>query len=439
MTRTPYPGAWYADATPSGAYVVFTPSVGFQTSAGPVALPPGEPWGAGYVRCTDVGGLRFAGQAHSTIEPACWEWTGLGWFSFPQPCAGVSPCLYDLSGNLLRSDGSVGSQGYRYAWPNGTPSGEIVSGDATYGPWHDLSQYSQAGDSLWIGQAMQDGGGVLVWDGSVLRQLEAGVTTFIRVQVEGEQVAVAFNNNVGCVIYQLTQAELLALPVYTPPSPEPKPVPTPQPKPEPIPMPSAPNVLAQIRAVFAAHPEINTREDGTRGRMTDYVVLALGGVPWGRKDRDQNPSNDNNSDDALCYRLADGRFEIYDIINGGDGSPTFDYAGAFRDGENGYFREVPGTQPPPKPAPVPTPAPAPSPAPAPPAPVPPPKPAGPSYDDTIALVLAMTSAYRGAQNRKERDKRDLDPGTLGHLVWRFLMEGYTAADLIEDARSRGKG
>lgn len=106
-------------------------------------------------------------------------------------------------------------------------------------------------------------------------------------------------------------------------------------------MPLAPNVLPTIQRVFSDHPEINTTVEGERGRITDYVVGALGGFPWGRKDRDQNPANNNNSDDALCFRLSDGRFEIYDIINGTNGQPTFNYSGTFRDGENGFFREVP--------------------------------------------------------------------------------------------------
>jgi hypothetical protein len=147
----------------------------------------------------------------------------------------------------------------------------------------------------------------------------------------------------------LTRANLEALPLVTqnplPTTPNPE-----TPRPEPV-MPVAPNVSKTIREVFAAHPEINTLEEGERGRMTDHVVIALGGRPWGRKDRDQNPDNQNNSDDALCYLLPDGRFEIYDIISGSDGGPTWDYKGTFANGENGYFRDVVA----PQPTPIPTP------------------------------------------------------------------------------------
>lgn len=221
MTRTFFSGSWYADATPSGAFVVLYPQAYLRTHLGQVAFPPGEPWGLGYVRCTDVGGFRFAGQAHSTIEPACWEWNPYdGWRSFPQPCIGISPCIYDFNGTLHRSDGSVGSQGYRYVAQDGSPAGALISGDATYrldlGSGRALFEWSAAGELL-IGQAAYDGGGVQVWDGSTLRQLELGATTFVRVQWAGEQVAVSFMTPAGAVIIQTTLAELRALPPVVPP------------------------------------------------------------------------------------------------------------------------------------------------------------------------------------------------------------------------------
>lgn len=129
-------------------------------------------------------------------------------------------------------------------------------------------------------------------------------------------------------------------PPVTPPAPE-----------KPSNMPIAPNVLSTIQAVFSAHPEINTTVDVERGKITDYVVLALGGFPWGRKDRDRDPNNNNNSDDALCYALdaQASRYEIYDIINGSNGAPTFSYSGTVSDGEVGFFRAVPGAVPKPDP------------------------------------------------------------------------------------------
>src|SRR6185436_18770852 len=122
MTRSVVAGAWYGDYLPSGEWCATVPNIVIHTHLGPVALPPGEPWGVGYPRCTKVNGFRFAGQAHTTTSPACWEWSPdheHGWFSYPPPCVGVSPVIYDHAGVLVRSDGSVGSQGYRYVAADG--------------------------------------------------------------------------------------------------------------------------------------------------------------------------------------------------------------------------------------------------------------------------------------------------------------------------------
>lgn len=117
-------------------------------------------------------------------------------------------------------------------------------------------------------------------------------------------------------------------------------------------MPVAPNPIQTIRAVFAAHPEIDAAKDGERGGLVDHVVRALGGFPWGRKRKTRD--GHELSDDALCYRLQDNRFEIHDIMIGRNpGDPkvpneqlaTFDYKGTFADGENGYFQTVSGTSP----------------------------------------------------------------------------------------------
>lgn len=117
-------------------------------------------------------------------------------------------------------------------------------------------------------------------------------------------------------------------------------------------MPTAPNQLAVVQSIITAHPEINRMSDGpfapNRGGITQLVAQQLG-APWGRKSKDG--SDTNLSDDALCYRLSDGRFEIYDILSGGDGSATWGFAGTFRDGENGYFKPVLSA--PPQPPPVP--------------------------------------------------------------------------------------
>lgn len=131
----------------------------------------------------------------------------------------------------------------------------------------------------------------------------------------------------------------------------PVPVVPPEPKPEPTPMPVAPNKLADVQNVIATHPEIARTTDGpfapNRGGITQLVAQRLG-LPWGRKSKDKSATN--LSDDALCYLLPDGRFEIYDILNGSSGDATWDYKGTFANGENGYFLAVSGSTQPPAPS-----------------------------------------------------------------------------------------
>jgi hypothetical protein len=232
MNRQVVGGAFYGDHLPDGSWVTIVPNVHFLTHIGIVPLPPGEPWGVGYPRCTNVGGFRFAGQAHTTVNPSCWEYNG-AWIAYHEPCPGVSPVIYDNNGLLHRSDGSVGSQGYRYV----TPQNVIVSGDATYGPFNGLSQYTDLGDSLWIGQA-QDIEAVLLWDGTHNRLLETGSCTFVRANRAGDAVALAFSRPEGVVLITTSMSELRGLPIWHAPTPpEPTPIP---PNPEP-PKPEPPN------------------------------------------------------------------------------------------------------------------------------------------------------------------------------------------------------
>ena len=226
MQRLVIPGGWYGEALPSGAWAALVPHQGLQSHLGPIPLPPGETFGPGFVRITEVGGFRLAGQAHDTLDPACWEWVAAGaggtWTSYPPPCVGVSPVIYDRGGRLLRSDGAVGSQGYRYV----TPANQVISGDATYGPFHGLFEYTALDTpGLWVGQGATDGSGCQLWDATdpaapVLRQVELGDCRFLRARQAGDQVALAFMAADGVVLLWTTVAELRALPpVVAPPAP----------------------------------------------------------------------------------------------------------------------------------------------------------------------------------------------------------------------------
>lgn len=258
MIRTLIPGALYGEMLPSGHFVALIKDVHYVTHAGVVAFPPGETFGPVFPRCTDVEGFRFAAQAHDTLNPATWEWdvAAGGWVSYPPPCCGVSPVIYDHDGVLHRSDcgPGVGSQGYRYV----NEANIIVSGDATYridlGAGRFLFEYTALAELL-IGQAAYDGGGVQVWDGVRLLQLETGDCRFIRANRDGDIVALAFTRPEGVVLIRTTMAELRALPpVVLPVPPDPTPIPpVPPDPPQPQPEPPGPQPIPPIPVPSPSH------------------------------------------------------------------------------------------------------------------------------------------------------------------------------------------
>jgi hypothetical protein len=99
----------------------------------------------------------------------------------------------------------------------------------------------------------------------------------------------------------------------------------------------APNEKATVARVMAAHPEIDTKDEATRGRILDYVIAELGGKPWGRKARNKDGSNLNT--DVLAYLRADGRFEMYDVISGSSGGASWSgpTKGPTVQGTNGWW------------------------------------------------------------------------------------------------------
>lgn len=250
MTRQFFAGALYVDALPTGERVLSYVGRCDTHLVTLSPLPDGEDW-LMFVRCTNVGGFKFAGRDH--LSDDAHEWTATGWRVIPPPVCGNSPLIYDLSGALVVSDCSAGSQGYRYV----DASGRIWSGDETYGSTFGLSEWSAYG-GLYIGQG-HDGGGVLVWDGTTLRVLETGDCRFVRVHGLGDVVAISFIKPDGAVIFLSTVEELRALPPVVaappapapipqplptpPPAPTPKPTPVPQPVPAPQPAPKGPSVL----------------------------------------------------------------------------------------------------------------------------------------------------------------------------------------------------
>jgi hypothetical protein len=219
LTRT---GGLYADALPSGEWVV-TFVDRCETHLGVLQpLPDGQDF-LMFVRCTggtgSIGGFRFAAKDHSS--DAGHEWTPhTGWTGLPTFGPGNNPVIYDNAGLLHITDGSVGTQGYRFV----DATGRIWTGDETYfDPISDLSEWSDYG-GFRIGQghgAVRPGGGVQVWDGTVARWLDQGTCTFIRVQGSGENVAISYVRPEGCVISWTTLSELRLLPPINVAAPEP--------------------------------------------------------------------------------------------------------------------------------------------------------------------------------------------------------------------------
>jgi len=274
MTRDRFPGGWYCDATPSGRFcVALRGQQRIVTHQGEIDTAPRDLL---FTRCAYVGAFRVAGQEGDRPGHQ-----GDGNYEYPPGARvgasiSVSPVLYDLAGTLRQAQAS--HQGFRY---EDHATGRIYTGDETYGPFHGLFEYSEAGDGVYVGQAAYDGGGVQVWDGTALRQLELGDCRFIRVQWDGEAVAIAFTTPDAAVIWQTTRAELRALPPVETPEPEPQPPePTPEP-PEPTPEPPDPEPTPEPpRQPYTPHQEYTT--------MADTLGVLRG--PGGRLARPDGPN-----------------------------------------------------------------------------------------------------------------------------------------------------
>jgi hypothetical protein len=385
MTRTLHAGAWYADALPSGEWVALYPHDHVDTHQGAIPLPPGEPFGPRFVRCTAWGGFRFAGQADNG---GAWEWKN-GWTHINAPCVGTSPVIYDDIGILHLSDGSIGSQGWRYVERDGTPEGHLITGDATYrrevAPGVNLYEYSDVGGLL-IGQG-QDGGAV-VWDGTLLRLLEPGDPRFIRATADGDRVAVAMMKSEGAVIIQTTLAELRALPpVPNPGAIVPNPGTPPVPPEHPV---SIPNQLSVVQDTRRKYP---TPLGAQHGAFLIAVANATGGKLFRKDGGDHTtlPNGINVSLDVLIIEGADGPWWV-DILGNAEGDAVPAWDAHPNAGEPEKFVDVRGlsTDVPP----VPQTPPAPSPPPQQPPAQPPTQPPAPVVD--LSPVLAALAEQKVA-------------------------------------------
>jgi hypothetical protein len=122
----------------------------------------------------------------------------------------------------------------------------------------------------------------------------------------------------------------------------------------------APNKEGVVKAVMAAHPEIDRCDESSldkgRALIVDWTAQRLnaeaGRVVWGRKSRGRvvNGKADRPNTDGLAFLRSDGRYEIYDVVSGSRPcNSTWGEHGPIVQGENGWWAppqlgpERPGT------------------------------------------------------------------------------------------------
>ena len=307
--------------------------------------------------------VLIAGMGHR--DDCAWlfknnKWTNLGKTCNTYTCAFGDGNLYyvvglnqyrildletETSGPIINRE--IGSNGIRYiSFPQSSDG--IVTGDSTYGPApYELSEFTSLQDTI-LGQSWKNDRDDLIGLvlGDTYHKLYDGRCKFVRFKRLGKNLAITTVNESKkeSVHFWMTVDELISFPRFNPFSGEvvkPKsPIETREPGPivnKEEKMPVAKNEIEVVRRMIRLHPEVNTMDDDDRAKILDYTIKALGGKPWGRKARNKDGSNKNT--DVLAYLLSDGRFELYDVISGGDGSATWDYAGTFSAGENGYWAE----------------------------------------------------------------------------------------------------
>ena len=220
--RLEFPGGWYADARPNGAYAVLFGDSHVQTDRGRVENPVAPSNNVLYLRL-NKDGSKFAGQGHH--DGVAWEYAHGSGYRNAGVAFGVNPTIYDASDNLaLAVHAQTGSQGWRYLSDDGT----LVSGDSTYAdPARGLWEYTVRRTSLGefrCGQGGDEEGLQCLINGRRV-MVERGDARFVRFNTEGDNIVLAFSSFAGrkAVIIWTTAAALNALPTFTPPV-EPTPV-----------------------------------------------------------------------------------------------------------------------------------------------------------------------------------------------------------------------
>lgn len=333
VTRLELPGAWYAEALPCApgaappcAYAAAVPGSHVVTHAGQVPLPPQELLANGlgplYLRATNVGGFKFAGQSHA--YGFAWVHDARGWTHDPRIAHGVSGAIFDLAGQLVLSDPSYGSQGFRFV----DAGGRIWTGDETYGhPTLRLSEWTAHGD-ITIGQGWTYAGGAVAVRGTDRRMLEPGHTTFLRFNRAGDRLAIAIVKLLEqkAVLLWLDAADLATFPlepepgpIVPPPDPQPEPEPEPDPEPDQRPLPDAgkaKRIVEEERAKFGPM-DLSQLAALMRAIAARLNAEGLAGGPFGVLRKTTGHHCEGLSCDIICAGQGDAQRQ-WDVLEDAD-------------------------------------------------------------------------------------------------------------------------
>lgn len=218
-------GSWYPHTLTTREYAALSGDK-IYTHLGLIDSPKNDqnqPDGPLFIDITAVGGFRIAGKgANSYIT---WERTSDGeWHRHPDACGNYS-VMWDLEGNLHISDCSIGTQGWRGIWPDGS----LATGDHTI-LFDGINEFTFLGDDIYIGQGNATGGVVVQIDG-IKRQLADGACYDIKARRVGNDVAISFylvaRDGLSSHFWWGTVDELRQLKELVIPPPPPPPTPEP--------------------------------------------------------------------------------------------------------------------------------------------------------------------------------------------------------------------
>jgi hypothetical protein len=383
-STTRVPGGYYCDVLPSGEYAALVLDAQknghhLQTHLGNLPLPAAETQPGPklmFIRITNVGGFKIAGKSHST--DVVWEWrqAGATWTRIPKISHGVQGHIYKTDGTLFifPPAPNVESQGIRW-WEDAR--GGPVWGSPTYNPFTEFAQ--QLGVKLlyewtqWsgitIGQG-EEGGAVAQLTGGH-RVLEPGNTRFIQFHQAGAQLSVAIAKPDASVLWRGTAADLLALPLYKPPTPIP---PTPEPPVPPIP--DHKDVVTRARAKYS-----QVRPSPERGyRITNQVAWDLRGEGAGMFYKSSGNQFNQRSIDVVIYKTREGdpsgKGQTFDVLGDAEGDARPQWARTTPTGYGDTKNWRPAIDPGDAPAPI------------------PPDPTPPPPGDHTAEIHALTDEIR---------------------------------------------